>query len=296
MNPLLHLDLSAPVSYLAAFFLPASDAIVPLVPSEAAVITLGVATTGSADVRIGVLLLLVVAGAWTGDNLCYALGRRFEGFIDRHVFAGERGARRRAWAQSTLARRGAALIVVCRFIPGGRTAVTITCGATSYPRRTFRAATAVAAVLWASYAFALGRLGGSAFENQPWAGLLLALGIALLATAVIEGFRRLRSWQRHRAGRRGQSEPSSTDDPETVSAGSPPAVSMQVSLGIMEPRMGRDEFHECAFCELRVLNGKLLHAHEREDSRAIARRTLPNPHRSPSCLHRDPAASPLTAD
>ncbi len=41
MNPLLHLDLGAPVSYLAAFLLPALDAIAPLVPSESAVITVG---------------------------------------------------------------------------------------------------------------------------------------------------------------------------------------------------------------------------------------------------------------
>jgi hypothetical protein len=38
----------------------------------------------------------------------------------------------------------------------------------------------VAATVWASYAFFLGRLGGKAFEDRPWAGLLLALGLGLV--------------------------------------------------------------------------------------------------------------------
>ena len=206
MNPLLHLDLASPVSYVAAFFLPALDAVVPLVPSETAVITLGVATAGLVDVRIGVLVALAAAGAWAGDNLCYALGRRFGPFLDRRAFAGERGARRRDWARATLAKRGAVLIVACRFLPGGRTAVTVTCGATAYPRRAFMGATAAAGVLWASYAFALGRVGGRAFEDRPWAGLLLALGVAVVASGLIEAVRRLLGWREQRRAGRAQPE------------------------------------------------------------------------------------------
>jgi len=37
-------------------------------------------------------------------------------------------------------------------------------------------ATACAAIIWASYAFFIGRLGGQAFEDKPWIGLLLAFG------------------------------------------------------------------------------------------------------------------------
>jgi membrane-associated protein len=199
-----HLDVASPASYALALFFPALDAVLPLVPSESLVITLGVATAGSLDPRIAVLVALAAVGAWLGDNLCYLLGRRFGPFVERHVFSGERGTRRREWARSTLERRGAALIVACRFIPGGRTAVTVTCGATHYPRRPFVAATAVAGALWATYAFALGRIGGRAFEDRPWAGLLLALGVAAAATALIEIGRRL--LVRHAASPRRSSE------------------------------------------------------------------------------------------
>ncbi len=47
-------------------------------------------------------------------------------------------------------------------------------------------ATAFAAVIWASYAFFIGRLGGKAFEDRPWVGLLLALGLTVVISVLIE--------------------------------------------------------------------------------------------------------------
>jgi membrane-associated protein len=198
MIGLSQLAVSAPLSYLAVFWIPALDAVVPVLPSETAVIALGVATAGSADPRIAVLLLLAAFGAFAGDNLAYLIGRRFGPAAGRRFFAGQAGARRRAWAQRTLDRFGTRLIIVCRFIPGGRTAVTVTCGIVGYRRKRFVAATACAAVIWASYAFFLGRLGGKVFEDRPWAGFLLALGTALVLSILVEGMRRIRAWRRRR--------------------------------------------------------------------------------------------------
>ena len=151
------LAISAPLSYLAAFWIPALDAVLPILPSETVVIALGVATAGSADPRIAILVLLAALGAFAGDNLSYLIGRRFSGVAQRRFFGGERGERRLAWAQHTLDRFGAGLIIICRFIPGGRTAVTVTCGIVGYDRRRFVLATAASGVIWASYADLLGR-------------------------------------------------------------------------------------------------------------------------------------------
>jgi membrane protein DedA with SNARE-associated domain len=71
------LQVDAPLSYLIAVVLPALDAIFPVLPSETAVIALGVATAGSADPRIAVLIACAAAGAFLGDNLSYLIGRRF---------------------------------------------------------------------------------------------------------------------------------------------------------------------------------------------------------------------------
>jgi membrane protein DedA with SNARE-associated domain len=193
------LAISAPLSYLAAFWVPALDAVLPILPSETIVIALGVATAGSTDPRIAVLVLLAALGAFAGDNLAYAIGRRFGPAAERRFFAGDRGAKRRAWALHTLQRFGARLIVLCRFIPGGRTAVTVTCGIVGYDRKRFVLATGCAGMIWASYAYFLGRLGGAAFAGRPWAGLLLALGVALGLSALVEAVRRIHSrWHRSR--------------------------------------------------------------------------------------------------
>ena len=195
MTGLYALDIGSPVSYLVAVLLPALDALLPWLPSETVIIALGAVTAGSADPRIGLLVVLAAFGAWLGDNAAYLVGKRFGATVERRLFAGERGAHRRAWAQRSLDRFGIRLIIACRFIPGGRTAVTLTCGVIGFPRRRFALATAVAAILWASYAFFLGRLGGKVFEGRPWAGLLLALGLSLAVSLLIEAVRRVRRWR-----------------------------------------------------------------------------------------------------
>ena len=198
MTALSVLQVDSLLSYIVAIVLPALDAILPVLPSETAIITLGVATAGSSDPRIGLLVVCSAAGAFLGDNLCYLLGRRFGPRVEHRFFGGEKGARRRAWAVRSLERYGMPLIIVCRFIPGGRTAVTLTCGVVGYNRRRFVIATAIAGLIWASYSFFLGRLGGRAFEDRPWAGLLLAFGAAIAVSALVEVIRRIRSARGHR--------------------------------------------------------------------------------------------------
>ena len=191
MSVLDTLQVDSVLSYLIALVIPALDAIFPVLPSETAVITLGVTTAGSTDPRIALLVACAAAGAFLGDNLCYLLGRRFGPAVERRFFAGPKGARTRAWAERSLDRYGPQLIIVCRFIPGGRTAVTLTCGLVEYQRRRFVAATAVAAVIWALYAFLIGRIGGRAFEHNIWAGLAVAFGASIALSGVIELIRRL---------------------------------------------------------------------------------------------------------
>ena len=207
MIDLAQLDISSPVSYLVAVLVPGLDALIPVLPSETAVIALGVATAGSTDPRIAVLVALAALGAFLGDNAAYLLGRRFGPAVSRWVFAGERGASRRAQAQRSLAEYGTRIIVACRFIPGGRTAVTLTCGLIGYPRRSFMLGTGLAGVLWASYAFLIGRLGGQAFEGRPWAGLLVGLGLTVLVSGVIEAARRLRGRARRRRAAKSAAAP-----------------------------------------------------------------------------------------
>ncbi len=195
LNAFSQLDVSSPVSYLVALTFPALDALLPVVPSETAIVALGVASAGRTDPRIVVLIALAACGAFIGDNVNYLLGKWFGPAVTRRFLSGERGTRQRAWAERSLDQYGARLIIACRFIPGGRTAVTLTCGLVGYRQRSFVIATAFAAVIWASYAFLVGRLGGRAFQDKPWAGLLLALGVVLVVSAIAELLRRTRPWR-----------------------------------------------------------------------------------------------------
>ena len=84
------------------------------------------------------------------------------------------------------------LILIGRFIPGGRTVVTLTCGLLEMAWHRFIRFDVVAGFLWASYAALLGYFGGRAFEEQPWKGFLLAFAIALLITGGVELYRWLK--------------------------------------------------------------------------------------------------------
>ncbi len=213
MSALTSLQVGSVLSYVIAIAIPALDAVIPVLPSESVIIALGVATAGSSDPRIGLLVACAAVGAFLGDNLSYLLGRRFGPRVERRFFRGENGARRRAWAQRSLERFGMQLIVVCRFIPGGRTAVTLCCGIIEYSRRRFVIATAVAGLIWASYSFFIGRLGGKAFQDSPWAGLAVAFGITIVVSGLVELIRRIMARRRPaQPERRGSPPVHHTDD------------------------------------------------------------------------------------
>ncbi len=95
----------------------------------------------------------------------------------RALVPGER-RKRIDWAEEQIQERGGYLILIGRFIPGGRTVVTLTCGMLEMTWHRFIRFDVVAGFLWAGYAAMLGYFGGRAFEEQPWKGFLLAFGIA----------------------------------------------------------------------------------------------------------------------
>ena len=177
------------VIILALAFL---DSFFPVVPSETGVITGGV-LAASGDLSIELVLVAAAAGAFAGDNFTYGLGKVFGDRLSRKLFRGKRAQRTLSWAQRTLEERGTTLIIAARFIPGGRTATTFTCGLTGYPWRRFLFLTFVAGIGWALYAGLLGYFGGKTFKDQEWKGLLVAFAIAGTVAVTVEVVRHLRS-------------------------------------------------------------------------------------------------------
>jgi membrane-associated protein len=172
-------------AYAILFALALLDAIIPIVPSETSVITAGVVAS-QGDLNLMLVILFAAAGAIAGDNIAYFLGWRFGRRINDRFFSSEKAKKRVAWAHRQVEERGGELIVVARFIPGGRTVVTLSAGTLEYPWRKFILFDSIAGFVWAGYAASLGYFGGKAFENAPWKGLLLAFAIALAVTGSVE--------------------------------------------------------------------------------------------------------------
>jgi membrane protein DedA with SNARE-associated domain len=159
-------------AYAIIFVFAFLDALIPIVPSETAVITAGV-VAASGDLSLGLIIAAAATGAFLGDNTAYLIGRRFGGRATERFFTGDKAKHRLGWAEEQLSERGGQLIVVARFIPGGRTAVALSAGTLEYRWRRFIAFDLLATMIWASYSALLGYYGGKTFESF-W-GLVLAL-------------------------------------------------------------------------------------------------------------------------
>jgi membrane-associated protein len=182
---------ASPWTYAVILAIAAIDALIPLVPSEATVISAGV-LAGAGELHLALVIAAGAAGAFTGDTAGYWLGRRFEHRLDPRLFGGEKGARRKAWAERVLARHGGPLIFGARFVPGGRTATTVTAGVVRMRWPLFAMFAALAGIAWASYAALVGYVGGRAFKENLLLGLLVGFAFAAAVFAVTEGIRRIR--------------------------------------------------------------------------------------------------------
>lgn len=195
---LAHDVITSPWIYLLVFGIALLDGFFPVVPSETLVITTGAfaASTGEPDALL--LVPVAAAGAVIGDHISYFLGRK--------AGNGLKDGKALRWARREVAERGGLILVVARYIPGGRTATTMTLGATHYPLRKFFLFELLAGISWAVYSVLVGYIGGVAFEEDPFKGLLLGLGIALGVTAVVELVRYARKRKRTAASHPAQEE------------------------------------------------------------------------------------------
>jgi membrane-associated protein len=175
----------SPWTYGIIFGVAALDAFFPVVPSEATVITAAVLASQGEGLRLELIIPAAAIGAVCGDNVSYWVGRLLGERIAEKVFAGTR-RKYLDWAHRALQERGGYLIIIGRFIPGGRTAVTFAAGSLEWPWLRFMPFDSVAGFVWASYASLLGYVGGKTFAHSTWKALLLAFAGAAAVTGTIE--------------------------------------------------------------------------------------------------------------
>ena len=171
----------------------AIDSVIPILPGETTVIIGGVASAAGHYSLVWVVLVAAVA-AFVGDNLSYQLGLFAAPWFDRRSLRRPKTRRRLDWATEQIHRRGGVLMITARFLPGGRTALTLASGTTRQPRRWFMKWVGIASLIWAGYGAIIGYVGGRAFERHRSTAFVAAIFVGLSATVVIEVVRRV--WHR----------------------------------------------------------------------------------------------------
>src|SRR5919198_3553720 len=160
LNGLIDLLTGSLWTYPLLFGICVGDAVFPALPSETAMIVCGI-QAARGQLSLGWVLVLGGGGAFVGDHTSYAFGRWLGQPVVRRFFSGERAQERLDWAKRFLKERGSYVLVVARFVPGGRTATTFTAGVGHLRWMTqFAPYVFVAAILWATFAALLGYLGG----------------------------------------------------------------------------------------------------------------------------------------
>ena len=179
-------------TYPLLFAICAGDAVLPALPSETAMIVCGI-QAARGELSLEWVIVVGACGAFCGDNASYAAGRYIGQPVVNRFFSGERARERLEWAKRFLKERGSYVLIVARFVPGGRTATTFTSGLVHLRWLTrFLPYVFVAAILWALYGALLGYVGGRMFHDHPILALLVAFGLAALVGGAGELVRRWR--------------------------------------------------------------------------------------------------------
>jgi len=176
---------ASPVVYLGMYLFATIDGFFPPNPSESLAIALAALSVSSGQPNLGLIILVAAAGAFTGDQIAYTIGKRLN--VRRIPFlAGPRAQKTLDWAKLALARRGASVILTARYIPVGRVAVNMTAGAVGYPRRRFVGFDAIASLTWALYSAAIGIGAGEWFKGHPLGAIAVGLVGGLLIGLVLD--------------------------------------------------------------------------------------------------------------
>jgi membrane-associated protein len=160
-------------------------------------------TSGALTVYGNLSLPLVIAvgalGMFTGDSIAFVLGRtaghvggnwlsgRLSGlrsrFAPKHADGEHSESKtKRAAERFTrgLRKPGPLVLLLCRFVPGGRMAAGYHAGRTGYPIKLYVAYDGAAAVAWATYGGLVGHIGGTAITQSAWRLFAIAAAAAVI--------------------------------------------------------------------------------------------------------------------
>ncbi|MFG2328384.1 DedA family protein [Streptomyces sp. NPDC048604] len=170
------------------------DVFLPVLPSGVLVVTAATAAAAAATVTavpsaasvpsVPALLLCAATASVLGDLGAYRIARR--GGLDRVLARSRRLRSAQERLGSALAHGGGALVVLARFVPAGRSVVSLAAGAAGRPVQDFLPWSALAGVAWAAYSVGLGYAGGQ-WLGATWLGAAASV-LALFLAGTLAGY------------------------------------------------------------------------------------------------------------
>nr|WP_308122595.1 VTT domain-containing protein [Streptomyces sp. WAC04114] len=184
------------IGYPTLFVLVLAGALVPVIPTGALVSSAAVvAMHRTPPFSLAMVFVTASLAAFLGDATLYWLGRR--GLKSKNGSRWLEAIRSRApedrleQAQEKLSAHGVAVLVLSRLVPAGRIPVMLACLLAEWPLRRFSRGNLPACLAWAATYQLIGVLGGALFA-EPWQGVVAAIALTLLLSAVPAVWRRVR--------------------------------------------------------------------------------------------------------
>jgi membrane protein DedA with SNARE-associated domain len=178
-------------------------AIVPIVPTGAAVSAAAALAFHDNPLTIVFVVLAGALGAYAGDLVMYAMCRAGGESLARRL-RWLRDEERLAHMQERLKDSQVPVLLVSRLLPGGRVPVLLAAGFLGLGWRTFIASNGPACALWSIVYASIGVLGGSVLP-EPWQGVVAAIVLVVVISQLVSW------WSRRRAARPGTAEPGSAE-------------------------------------------------------------------------------------
>ncbi|MGW2336642.1 DedA family protein [Streptomyces sp. NPDC001685] len=171
-----------------------------VVPGESAVL-LAAAVSGHGGPNVVLLAAVVVAGAVTGDNLGYALGRRCAKRPGHRWTPRIPGRHRDGRLRTFLTGHSGAALFTGKFIGFARTFLPYLAGSSGMPYRRFVLYSTAGSLVWGTGTVLVGHFAGSAaIELLHKAGLIVVAALAVVIVAALAVLR-LRTRRRRRPTR-----------------------------------------------------------------------------------------------
>jgi membrane-associated protein len=161
------------------------DGFFPFVPGETGVVTLAALGASGHGPVVWILLLVAIVATMIGDGIAFLVGRTVG--IDRWSWMRRpRVARAFAWAAAGLVRRPTVFLMIAKFVPFARVAVTMTAGAGRLPVRRYLPISLAASTIYTAYHVVVAVVAGNAFASMPLLGAAVAIVVVVLFGILFE--------------------------------------------------------------------------------------------------------------